>query len=100
MYPKRMGQNEESKREKTNYLHFKIKAFGDDFNLHLKRNDKLLAKDMRVEFLGQNGKILRKEKVKDCFYHGHSKNHPTSKAAITTCNNLVSMCNTLSLLVA
>ena len=71
-------------------LHYNIKAFGENFNLHLKKNHKLFAKDLHVEVLGHRGKILRKEKVRNCYYHGHSKNHHRSKATLSTCDNLVS----------
>ncbi|CAB3992340.1 Hypothetical predicted protein, partial [Paramuricea clavata] len=69
-------------------LHYKIKAFGENFNLHLKKNHKLFAKDLHVEVLGHRGKILRKEKVRNCYYHGHSKNHHKSRATLSTCDNL------------
>ena len=76
--------------EKHGDLHYNIKAFGENFHLHLKKNHKLFAKDLKVEVLGHQGKILRKEKVRNCYYYGHSKNHPKSRAALSTCDNLVS----------
>ena len=78
-----------------NDLHYNIKAFGENFNLHLKKNHKLFAKDLKVEVLGHQGKILRKEKVRNCYYHGHSRNHPKSRATLSICDNLVSRGNTL-----
>lgn len=71
-------------------LHYNIKAFGENFNLHLKKNDKLFAKNLEVEVLGHHGKLLRKEKINNCHYHGHSTNHFKSKATLSTCDNLVS----------
>ena len=70
-------------------LHYNIKAFGEYFNLRLKKNNKLFAKNLEVEVLGHEGKILRKDKVRNCYYHGVSKNHPKSRATLSTCDNLV-----------
>ena len=70
-------------------LHYNISAFGTHFNLHLKKNHKLLAPNMVVEVLGHKGKVLRRDKVRNCFYHGHSKNHHKSIAALSNCENLV-----------
>ena len=86
-----LSHDEESYRPgKHGDLHYNIKAFGENFNLHLKKNRKLFAKDLEVEVLGHQGKILRKEKVKNCYYHGYSRNHLKSRATLSTCDNLVS----------
>ena len=70
-------------------LHYNVKAFGENFDLHLKKNQKLFAKNFKMEVLGHGGKILRRDKVRNCYYHGRSKNHPKSRVTLSTCDNLV-----------
>ena len=81
---------DEGRNDGEKGLHYNIKAFGENLHLNLKKNHKLFAKNLDVEVLGHQGKILRKEKVRNCYYHGHSKNHPKSTATLSTCDNLVS----------
>ena len=77
------------------YRHYKVNVEGKDLHVTLKPNHKLFGPGLVAEWRdsrygnvsGSRIKAMRKNK---CHFEGEIRGHPRSRAAITTCNGLVS----------
>lgn len=82
--------SETDRKEKHRSMNVRFNALGKKFNLDLKLNKRLLSPNFHIETLGNEGKIIHRHTIENCFYSGHLKNENGSLVSVSNCNGLVS----------
>ncbi|RWS08652.1 A disintegrin and metalloproteinase with thrombospondin motifs 16-like protein, partial [Dinothrombium tinctorium] len=98
-----------SKLELPNEINITFRAFGELFEIRLKRNSKLVSPKFTVQeehliaskinaHINKNESRDRDSKSRqtDCFFHGFSETHPNSSVALSLCDGMRGIIETQS----
>lgn len=73
-------------------IHYKLTANDQNFHLELRASENLLAPGFRIERWWKDRSIKEEyiPELHNCHYHGRLLSHPSSSAAVSLCDGMVS----------
>ena len=87
----RRNVNDDVRTYEDDGLWYSLKGYGQEFDIHLKPNDHLLAPNFSIKRINkETEKQLRHNQTANCHYHGWLTSHQSRPVAMSTCNGLVS----------